>query len=172
MIPINRLIVPWLVTLMLFSCSLSALAVEEDPAPEPTPDVVSVETQEGDKSIVVNVTLPNAVSAPEPTPEATVTPEINLVNDPAPEYIPYAATALDETPEANTALVDAVKDLFGDYQPRTQTVTEHLTDGSTVTYQQVIPGLAGLDWPWLVGVGLFALFLYGLLRLLGGLIKL
>ena len=101
-----------------------------------------------------------------------MTPEINLVNDPAPEYVPYAATALDETPEANTALVDAVKDLFGDYQPRTQTVTEHLTDGSTVTYQQVIPGLAGLDWPWLVGVGLFALFLYGLLRLLGGLIKL
>ena len=168
----KRLLVSWLVALALFTCSLPALAVEEDPAPESTPEVVSVETQEGDKSIVVNVTLPNAAFDPEPTPESIEPPEINLVNDLAPEYIPYAATTLDEATGSNTALVDAVKELFGEYQPRTQTVTEHLTDGSTVTYQQVIPGLAGLDWPWLVGVGLFALFLYGLLRLLGGFIKL
>lgn len=163
----KRLFMTTLATLFLFSLLPSALAVEEsaDTDIDQIQEVVSVETEETEKSVVVNVNLPAAV-------ESEPVAEFNVVNDPTPEIIPYSVTALDDTSEAGSALVDAVKELFGEYQPRTQTVVEHLADGSTVTYQEVVPGLAGLDWSWLAGVVLFALFLYGLLRLLGGLIKL
>lgn len=84
----------------------------------------------------------------------------------------YSVSALDEAPNPNSPLSEAVTALFGTYTPRTQTVTQHLEDGSVITYQEVIHGLAGLDWPWLVSVGLFALVLFSLLRMIGGLLKL
>lgn len=33
--------------------------------------------------------------------------------------------------------------------------------------EKLVGGLAGLDWPWLVGAGIFAMCLYCLLRLVG-----
>lgn len=146
--------------------TLPALATEEEPAqPQET---VTVETETDDKNIVVNVTLPATV--PTPTPEPTEIPEISVVNDP--EYMPYSTFSLDDIPAPGSTLSETVTALFGTYTPRTQTVTQQLADGSVVTYQEIIPGLAGLDWPWLVSVGLFALFLYGLLRIVGGMLKL
>lgn len=163
-----RRIVP-LLLVGLYLISVSAFAEEGEPI-EPPQETVSVETEADDKNIVVNVTLP-VVAAPEatplPTPDMIDQPEINVVND-----VPtYAASSLDDTPSPNTALVESVTALFGEYHPRTQTITQQLTDGTIVTYQEVVLGLAGLDWPWLAGVGLFALFLYGLLCMIGGLLK-
>ena len=159
----------WRVSLILSLAvllTLPALATEEEPAqPQET---VTVETETDDKNIVVNVTLPATV--PAPTPEPTEIPEISVVNDS--EYMPYSTFSLDDTPAPGSTLSETVIALFGTYTPRTQTVTQQLTDGSVVTYQEIIPGLAGLDWPWLASVGLFALFLYGLLRIVGGLLKL
>lgn len=159
----------WIVSLILSLAVLltvPALAIEEEPAqPQET---VTVEAETDDKNIVVNVTLPATV--PAPTPEPTELPEISVVNDP--EYMPYSTFSLDDAPAPGSTLSETVTALFGTYTPRTQTVTQQLTDGSVVTYQEIIPGLAGLDWPWLASVGLFALFLYGLLRIVGGLIKL
>ena len=65
----------------------------------------------------------------------------------------------------------AIVSIFGEYTPRTQTVTTYLADGSQVVSVEVVPGLAGLDWLWLSSVGLFALFLFCLMRLLGGAVK-
>lgn len=158
-----------LVSLYLLTFSVFA---EEGEVLEPPQETVTVETEADDKNIVVNVTLP-VVAAPEVTPSATLEveelPEINVVND---VYAPYAVSALDDVPAPSTALVETITEVFGEYHPRTQTVTQQLPDGTIVTYQEVVPGLAGLDWPWLAGVGLFALFLYGLLRMIGGLLKL
>ena len=153
--------------LLTFSFSLPALAAEGEEMSEPTQEIVTVETETESQNIVVNVTLP-AAATPSPAPELS---EITLVND-SPTHVTYSNSELNSTGVSNVALVDAVRELFGDYTPRTQTITDHLEDGTTVTYQAVVPGLAGLDWPWLVSVGLFALFLYGLLRIIGGLIKL
>lgn len=133
---------------------------------EPSPGPLTAETQIEDKTIVVNVTLPAAAS-PAPSEALEEVPA-----ETAPAFIPYSVAALDEAPAPGDTLADTVTVLFGTYTPRTQTVTDYLADGTAVTYQEVIPGLAGLDWPWLASVGLFALFLYGLLRLIGGLIKL
>lgn len=70
-----------------------------------------------------------------------------------------------------SSLADAVRAVFGDYNPRTHTVTTYLTDGTAVTADEVIPGLAGLDYVWLASVLLFALSLYCIFRMIGGLLR-
>jgi hypothetical protein len=57
--------------------------------------------------------------------------------------------------------------IFGVYEPLT---------GPTLTatgeiVQTVIPGMAGVDWPYIAAVALFALTLYCFFRLLGVLLK-
>ena len=66
---------------------------------------------------------------------------------------------------------EMILSLFGSYEPVTymeyfQTVAE---DGSAVwnSYEVVASGLAGVDWPWVMGVLLFAIVLYSFFRLLG-----
>jgi len=73
--------------------------------------------------------------------------------------------------ESRSAFVSALESIFGEYQPKTYSVTTYLPDGSAVTSVEVVPGLAGLDFAWIAGVGLFALFLFCLLKLIGGFVK-
>ena len=73
--------------------------------------------------------------------------------------------------ESRSAFVAALESIFGEYHPQTYTVTTYLPDGSTVTSVEVVPGLAGLDYAWIAGVALFALFLFCLLKLIGGVVK-
>lgn len=61
--------------------------------------------------------------------------------------------------------------LFGSYTPRMQTVTTYFNGEVVSTEEQVIPGVAGLDFEWLASVGLFSLMLWCLFRFLGGLFK-
>lgn len=61
--------------------------------------------------------------------------------------------------------------LFGEYTPRTYTAHTYFSDGSVVTSTEYVPGLMGLDWPWLAGVSLFALVLWSFFRLLGGVLR-
>lgn len=155
---------PLLLALLALSL-LPAHAAEEEDTPETPPEPITVEAQADDKNIVVNVVLPATVEPTSPPQEAEAPEEI-----PAP--IPYSVASLDEPTAVGATLSDTVTALFGPYTPRTQTVTDYLTDGTSVSYQQIIPGVAGLDWSWLASVGLFALVLYGLLRMIGGLLKL
>lgn len=65
--------------------------------------------------------------------------------------------------------------LFGSYTPVTYSEYFYYTaaDGSILgDYNEVVAsGLAGVDWPWLAGVFLFAIVLYSFFRLLGVLLK-
>ena len=76
-----------------------------------------------------------------------------------------------EIQEGDNSLLAMVNSVFGDYQPRTQTVTETYADGSTVTYTEVIDGLGGLDWYWLGGVLVFTIVLWSFFKFLGGIFK-
>lgn len=64
-----------------------------------------------------------------------------------------------------------IVNLFGSYDPVTYTEYFYYTapDGSVLSdYNEVVAaGLAGVDWPWVAGVFLFAIVLYSLFRLLG-----
>ena len=76
-----------------------------------------------------------------------------------------------EIQEGDNSLLAMVNSVFGDYQPRTQTVTETYPDGSTVTYTEVIDGLGGLDFYWLGGVLVFCIVLWSFFKFLGGIFK-
>ena len=71
----------------------------------------------------------------------------------------------------DSTLRDTLVDLFGPYTPRTESVSEFQPDGTVLTYDRVVPGLAGLDYEWFASVGLFSLVLFCLFRLLGGVFK-
>lgn len=63
--------------------------------------------------------------------------------------------------------------LFGSYSPVTYTFVEKVWDPVNEAFVDVVsdvvaPGLAGVDWPWLAGVALFAIVLYSVFRLIGG----
>lgn len=80
-------------------------------------------------------------------------------------------SALDSQPVDETGLPAVVKSVFGEYHPRTQTVTETRTDGTVLTSVECVPGLAGLDWYWISGVLLFAMVLWSFFRFVGGIFK-
>ncbi len=72
---------------------------------------------------------------------------------------------LQDTP-AQSGLAATMSSIFGEYTPRTyQVVTE--VDGVSQTTTEVVPGLAGLDWPYICSVVLFAVMLLGLYKLMG-----
>lgn len=69
---------------------------------------------------------------------------------------------------------DIIAGFFGDYvvptYDHTSTVTETTSDGSitsTTVSELVCPdGLAGVDWPYVVGCAVFVLMLWGVVRCL------
>lgn len=134
-----------------------------------SPDTVteSVTTEVDGNNITVNVTLPSAESS------VTSGDEEDAEIEGTPSYASYATRVLDdvETYDDISTLPSVITALFGTYAPRTQTVTEYLSDGSSVTYSEVVPGLAGLDWSWVASVALFGMALYCVFRLIGGLFK-
>lgn len=77
--------------------------------------------------------------------------------------------SLDDT--VTPTLAETIRSLFGVYTPRTQTVTTYYDGQPISTEEQIVPGLAGLDYEWLAGVGMFALVTFCLFRLLGGILK-
>lgn len=66
---------------------------------------------------------------------------------------------------------DLIISLFGEYSPVMTQAYTTIQDADlgtiTQTYDVVASGMAGVDWPWLMGVVLFALVLWSLFRLLG-----
>lgn len=73
--------------------------------------------------------------------------------------------------EGDNSLLALVNRVFGEYQPRTQTVTETMTDGTVVTYSEPIGGLSGLDFYWLGGVLVFSIVLISFFKFLGGIFR-
>lgn len=84
---------------------------------------------------------------------------------------PDASINMQENTVPENSMVQAVRNLFGTYTPRTQTVTTYYDGQPLSVDEQVIPGLGGLDWEWITGAFVFVLMLYCLFRLLGGILR-
>ena len=128
-------------------------------------EVITEETEQG---VTVNVNLPTSSEPIEEPAGDESEPTVAST---------YSVAALNETesesvtdPEQQT-MKDVVVMVLGDYSPRTQTVTQYLSDGSSETYTEIVPGVAGMDWEWISGAGLFALVLFSFLKLVGVLLK-
>lgn len=76
--------------------------------------------------------------------------------------------------EVLTGLKALVTSIFGEYTPITTTSVVSQTVGND-TYQYLVetvaPGAAGVDYEWVAGVLLFAIMLFCLMKLLGGILK-
>lgn len=66
---------------------------------------------------------------------------------------------------------DLIISIFGVYEPVMSQSAVAVSDVegalSIETFDVVASGAAGLDWPWIMGVLLFAIVLWSLFRLLG-----
>lgn len=70
-----------------------------------------------------------------------------------------------------SAFTDILVSIFGEYSPRTQTVTTCLPDGTVIQNTEYVTGVAGLDWVWLTGAVLFCIVIYCIFRMIGGVLK-
>lgn len=146
---------------LLLVCTLSLLLISpayaiesEDPANAP----VAEAPVDGDAASASDAVLP-VLSLDT----ASRTFSVSSVDDVASAAPDGAADTMDKV----------VVKILGEYQRKTMTVQELDTDGNVLaTSTQYVPGLAGLDWEWIAGAALFALFLLCLMRLIGGLLKL
>ena len=76
--------------------------------------------------------------------------------------------------EVQTGLKSMVTSIFGEYNPVTTTsVISETVGDDTHQYlvETVASGAAGVDYEWIAGVVLFAIMLYCLMKLLGGVLK-
>lgn len=88
------------------------------------------------------------------------------------EMDPTAGASPLDGADESVQLPDFLQSFFGPYTPKTYTVIEYLSDGTTVTSQQYVPGVAGMDFEWLASAVLFILVIFCVFKLIGGLIKL
>ena len=157
----------FLVLILLICTALPVSVMAEEPA-ETVQSPVEVITEETAQGVTVNVNLPTAsesAGSPETEPAeslAVSTYSVSTLNEP--EFHASAET------EQQT-MKDVVVMVLGDYSPKTQTVTQYLSDGSAETYTEIIPGVAGMDWEWISGAALFSMVLLSFLKLVGVLLK-
>ena len=128
-----------------------------------TPPISSIDVDDG-KTTVVIVQQP-AASEDKTDDAATDGEDAQTAAD------VQLTTTVDEQVEDVTGLPGVVKSVFGEYHPRTQTITETRSDGTVLTSVECVPGLAGLDWYWISGVFMFGLVLWSFFRFLGGVLK-
>lgn len=138
-----------------------------------------------------------AASLPDPEPVADPVPEDPVIQEPVEEperyaapdsyeelddldvdsFPSYAVMSLNEEdpsplsdPE-DRSMKDVVVMVLGEYSPKTQTVTQYLSDGSSDSYVEIVPGVAGMDWEWIGGAALFALVLFSFFKFVGVLLR-
>lgn len=180
--------------LALLCSSFSALAVEagaEDTgngsavvsAADPSPAVTLPQPLQVEVTLIDGDPAPEAVPASEPSAaplddetaqtvlDALERIEANTQGDPsAVVSAPSPVSSLDPETDERDGLAGVVSSIFGAYTPRTYTTTTYI-DGQAVTATEIVPGVAGLDWPWLCGAALFGIMLFCLFKLLGGIWK-
>ena len=171
------------------SASNSFDAVGDSPAytSADTPDTaVSADATTSDEGgVTVNVTIQQAeTSGDESAPEDAASSLEDIPafvpddSEDAAAYRTFTVISQDDGAAVSSSgdssvMADVVVSILGEYQRKTQTVTEMDSEGNVLAVStEIVPGLAGLDYEWIAGAVLFALFLYGLLRIIGGLIKL
>lgn len=121
--------------------------------------------------LVVVLLITPAFAAAEGTEPATGTQSNTQTVTLIESEDPVSVSDLNPDSSVRSSFLEALESIFGEYQPQTYSVTTYLPDGTSVTSTEIVPGVAGMDWVWISSVGLFALFLFCLMKLLGGAVK-
>lgn len=163
-----------LCAVLVLALSVPVLAVEET-APEDAADPVTVETiTKEEEGVTVNVTIQQPEAAP--SEEIVVDDETDAAQD-VPVVHAFSVTSPDlaeavQPDDVPANMVQVVTAVLGEYQRQTYTVQEVDAEGNVLsTSTEYVPGLAGLDYHWIAGAVLFVVFLLGIFKLLGGVIR-
>lgn len=173
--------------LLLSLLSVPAMAEEDipeetEPAPEEDVQPVSIETERSEEEgVTVNVTIQQAEApaSADPVEDAAEDmqadiPDTSEGSAPVQTFTVFSVDDFEdlESLDAPAVMADVVTSVLGEYQRKTYTVQELDADGNVIaTSTQYVPGLAGLDYAWIAGALFFALFLAGIFKLLGGLMR-
>jgi len=154
---------------------------EPDPAPAPdlpeAPAEDSAETSAPDiESPSPDLDAPADISGPgdldAPAYDVTEMPTGDVII----EEHTYTRTvdiagALDALDLDDLTMRSALTAVFGEYQPKTQTVSTYYDGQLLDTSTEYVPGVAGMDMEWIAGVIVFIVLLYCLMKFLGGVFK-
>ncbi len=161
----------------------SAPEPDPEPAPDPVPDIPEVSTEDA-----AEVPAPDIES---PSPDLDIPADVSGPGDlDAPAYdvteMPSGDVIIEEHTYTRTVDVIGAPDIldlddltmrsaltavFGEYQPKTQTVSTYYDGQFLDTSTEYVPGVAGMDMEWIAGVIVFTVLLYCLMKLLGGVFK-
>lgn len=171
-----------LITLLLLTVPAMAdelpEVMSEDVVTEELPDPVTIDTTKKEENgVIVNVTIAQPEASAESAGENLEAVE-SASSENAPLVRTFSVSSPDvmaalESLDGSAAMADVVIAVLGEYQRQTYTVQQMDSEGNVIaTSTEYVPGLAGLDYPWIAGSVLFALLLAGFLRLIGGLLRL
>ena len=162
-----------------FQADYNAL-VPAEPTVEDTPsNIESVETTKNNEVTVDNGNA-EIVETESSSPVLSDTLETSeLANEPAaPENTTYSVTDLRASDSGvasqSTGIKALITSIFGEYTPvKSSAVVSETVNGevNTTIIDIVAPGMAGVDFQWLAGVLLFAILLFCLMKLLGGVLS-
>lgn len=162
-----------------FQADYNAL-VPAEPTIEETPnDVESVETTKNNEETANNgdAETNQIESDISILPGVLETSQLENVSMPS-EVTSYSVTDLRVTDTGNSSESTGIKALiasiFGEYTPvKSAAVVSETVNGevNTTIIDIVAPGMAGVDFQWLAGVLLFAILLFCLMKLLGGVLS-
>lgn len=141
---------------------------------------------EADNALVSGAVEDGSLSSGEPSDQNGVSPVSDadtlaviaglvsdIATDPAVSTIEDLRST-DPPAEILTGLKALVTSIFGEYTPVTTTSVVSQTVGND-THQYLVetvaPGAAGVDYEWVAGVLLFAIMLFCLMKLVGGVLK-
>ena len=172
---------------------------EPDPAPVPTPDPVPEPDPAPTPDPLPDVDPDPSPVLPEPPAEnqpPVEVPPVDLDTPAGPGGLDAPTYDVTEAPNGDiiieehsyTRTVDilglpvsfnlddltmrsALTAIFGEYTPKTQTVSTYYDGQLLDTSTEYVPGLAGMDMEWIAGVIVFTVLLYCLMKLLGGVFK-
>ena len=116
----------------------------------------------------------NLSAAADPVAPAVIAGLVSDIATDSPVWYVDDLRSSDPPAEVLTGLKSMVTSIFGEYTPVTTTSVISETIGND-THQYLVetvaPGAAGVDYEWIAGVVLFAIMLYCLMKLLGGVLK-
>lgn len=136
--------------------------MEDETNVVPEDPVISEESEDGNTTI--NIYVPAATVAAEVSDETGVETG-DSENAQSTEAYSVSA-AVDPVAADRSGMSSVIGTIFGEYQPRTQTVTVTASYGGVTTTTQLVDGVAGMDMVWIAGVISFLVVLSGFISLL------
>lgn len=153
--------------------------VDPEPSPDPPPEIPPENEMEGQNSVEnppADLGAPDAPAVPgdldAPTYDVTETPTGDIIIE---EHSYTRTVNILGLPVSfhldDLTMRSALVAIFGEYTPKTQTVSTYYDGQLLDTSTEYVPGLAGADMEWIAGVVVFTVLLYCLMKLLGGVFK-